>query len=307
MSLLKKSWRIFREKGPKELMKSSYLFVLERDAVDYIITTVFDDVLYEKMIMWPHIGYWPQIRNPRSFNEKLAHRKLLTDKEKFTEVQDKWAVREYMREKVGEEILTEVYHVTDDPDTISFDELPDKFVVKPTHGCGWIEIVDDKNEADFKEVRDKCEEWLSKTFGQKQREYWYNGIKPRIMVEEFIEGKDSRIPRDYKFFVFHGEVKLIQVNIDRFSNHRKTIFNTDWEVLDFEFNYPKGEAIDRPDNLSEMIQIAEKLGQEFDFIRVDLYNPSEGDIIFGELTVAPGSGRGWFKPTKYDFKIGEHW
>lgn len=307
MGLLRKAWRIFREEGAKEITKSGYLFILQRDTVDNIITTVFDEVLYEKMIYVAHVGYWPQIRNPRSFNEKLAYRKLLTDNKKFTEVQDKWAVRDYVKEKVGEEILTEVYHITDDPNTISFDELPDKFVVKPTHGCGWIEIVDDKSEADFEEIKEKCGEWLSKNFGQKQREYWYKDIKPKIMVEEYIEGENGEVPRDYKFFVFHGEVNLIQVNIDRFSNHRKTIFSREWKILDFEFNYPKGEPIEKPHNLSEMIQIAEELSQEFDFIRVDLYNPGKGKIKFGELTVAPGSGRGWFKPKKYDFEIGNYW
>ena len=307
MSVLRKGIGILKRKGFKEFVKSGYLYFVQLDAVDKIITTLFDDVLYEKLNMYPLVGYWPQIREPRSFNEKLAHRKLLTDNEKFTEVQDKWAVRDYVNERVGDEVLTEVYHVTDDPETIPFDELPEKFVVKPTHGCGWIEIVDDKSKADFEEIKEKCGEWLSKTFGQKQREYWYKDIKPRIMVEEYIEGENGGVPRDYKFFVFHGDIEFIDIHFDRFGNRKRRFFDKDWNPMDFELNFPIGPAIDKPDNLEQMLKVAESIGEEFDFIRVDLYNPSGEEIKFGEVTVCQGSGRSRFQPKEADFTLGGYW
>ncbi len=307
MSVLRRGIGILKRKGFKEFVKSGYLYFVQLDAVDKIITTLFDDVLYEKLNMYPLVGYWPQIREPRSFNEKLAHRKLLTDNEKFTEVQDKWAVRDYVKERVGDEVLTEVYHVTDDPETIPFDELPEKFVVKPTHGCNWIEIVEDKSEADFEEIKEKCREWLSKTFGQKQREYWYKDIEPMIMVEEFIEGENGEVPRDYKFFVFDGCVEFIEVDFDRFQGHKRTFFDREWSQLDFELGYPRGYNIDKPANLKELINIAEDIAEDFEFMRVDLYNIDDEEIYLGELTVCHASGRQRFRPKEWDFKMGEYW
>lgn len=289
------------------MLKRSYLKLFENNKVENVVKNTFGKVLYEKLVMWPKVGYWPHLKNPRSFNEKLTHRKLFTDKEIFTEVEDKWKVRDYVKEKVGEDILPEVLHVTDNSDTMPWEELPDRFVIKANHGSGWNKIVKDKEEENFEEIKEQSREWLGKKYGTEKNEYWYWDIEPKIIVEEFLESGFSEDLRDYKFFVFNGEVEYVEVDYDRHTDHKRRFYDENWRPQDFELKFPLGSETEQPPNLDKMKEIAEKLAEEFDFIRVDLYNPSEGQIYLGELTVCHGSGRERFKPKKWDFKLGNLW
>jgi len=269
---------------------------------------ILGERLHEKLIRAPRLGYWPDITSPRSFNEKVLHRKLYTNKKLYTTVADKWEVREFVKKIVGDEILNEVYHVTDDPQTIPFEELPDKFVIKATHGCGWNIIVQDKNEEDVDEIRTKCEEWLGQRYGPRQREYWYEDIEPKIIVERFLEGDNGKPPRDHKIYVFNGDAKYTHVDFDRFNDPSRRFFDREWTAMDFQKGgLPLGPKIDKPDHYEEMIATAERLGADFDFARVDLYQPEEDTIIFGEITLAPGSGISLFDPVARDFEFGSYW
>ncbi len=273
----------------------------------HISKKVLGKSLHQKIAMYPRIGYWPQINSPRSFNEKVMYRKLFTNENMYSRISDKHAVREYVTTKCNKKILNQFYQVVDDPENISFISLPDEFVIKPTHGSGWVHIVENKSEEDFQEIRSKCREWLSQSYGETKGEYWYNEIEPRIIIEERLKDDDGDTPPDYKFFVFHGEVKYVQVDYDRFSDHSRRFYDRDWNPQDFKLKFPLGPVTEEPDNLDDMIRVAEKLGEDFDFIRVDLYNISEDEIVFGELTLAPESGGGKFDPRDYDFQLGSHW
>ena len=272
-----------------------------------IMKFILGKTLHQKLAMYLRLGYWPQLDNPKTFNEKIMCRKISTDKDLFSEVSDKYTVREYIKEKHNENILNQVYQVVNDPNDICFEDLPDEFVIKPTHGSGWVHIVENKSEEDFQEIRSKCREWLSQSYGETKGEYWYNEIEPRIIIEERLKDDDGDTPPDYKFFVFHGEVKYVQVDYDRFSDHSRRFYDRDWNPQDFKLKFPLGPVTEEPDNLDDMIRVAEKLGEDFDFIRVDLYNISEDEIVFGELTLAPESGGGKFEPRDYDFQLGSHW
>ena len=120
---------------------------------------------------------------------------------------------------------------------------------------------------------------------------------------------DSRFdhPPDYKFFVFSGQVKLIQVDLDRFTNHTRVLFDSEWNKLPVKYKYPIGESIRKPKNLKDMVSLAETLGDEFEFVRVDLYEIDQQRIVFGEMIFAPESGYGRFLPSEFDFKLGSHW
>ena len=122
-----------------------------------------------------------------------------------------------------------------------------------------------------------------------------------------MHDEDHNVPLDFKFFVFHGEVKYIQVDYDRHGNHTRTIYDSDWNALDSSLEFPKGPKTEAPEQLDEMIDIAETLGEDFDFIRADLYQPNGERVVFGELTVGPGSGIEQFNPRYYDFEFGSHW
>jgi hypothetical protein len=236
------------------------------------------------------------------------HRKLFTDKDLFVRVSDKYTVRKYVKDKLGDQILNELYYVTDEPSDIPVESLPDEFVIKATHGSGWNIIVKNKRNVDINSIKSKCSEWLSKEYSPIEGEYWYDRSKSRVIVEKYIESGNRDTLLDYKFFVFHGEVKYIEVDFDRFSNHTRRIFTREWNVTDIKIKYPLGEKIEKPTMLDDMIEIAETLGEDFDFIRVDLYQPNQSEkIIFGELTLAHESGAGKFEPIEYDFKFGSYW
>ena len=263
--------------------------------------------LHQKLAMYPRIGYWPQLNDPRTFNEKIMCRKLFTNDCLFSQISDKYAVRKYITTKYDKKILNQVYQVVNNPDDISFEDLPNEFVVKPNHGSGWIHIVEDKSKEDFQEIKSKCREWLSRSYGETKGEYWYSEIKPRIIIEERLKDNEGDTPPDYKFLVFHGEVKYIQVDYDRFSDHSRRFYDRDWTPQDFKLKFPLGPVTDKPDNLDKMIRVAENIGEDFDFIRVDLYSMNENEVVFGELTLAPGSGGERFEPRDYDFQLGSHW
>lgn len=265
-------------------------------------------VIYEeKFRLFDELGYWPKIKNPRSFNEKLLFILFFTDNDEYSMTADKWEVREYVSDAVGDHILNEVYLLTEDPEAISFENLPQEFVIKPTHGSGWVHRVENKRTMDREWVRSQCLEWLSTTYGEDSYEYWYEDIEPRIMVERYLRNEHGMVPRDFKFYVFHGTVEYIDVHFDRFDHHRSRFFTREWEPLSVLKGHPLGPAIEPPNCLQEMIDIAETLGNPFGFMRVDLYQPSPSQIVFGELTVAPNAGRTGFRPSEFDFELGHLW
>jgi hypothetical protein len=265
------------------------------------------DETAEKVIAGPQIGYWPNIKDPSSFNEKILHRKLYTDNKKFSQLEDKYRVRTYVSNKVGEEYLPELYHVTGNASEIPFNDLPEKFAVKASHGSGWNIIVENKEKTNLDNIKKKCSQWLEQEYAAHRSEYWYDKIEPRILIEEYINSGKSSL-KDYKFFVFHGNVKLIQVDYNRFSdNHTRRFYNPDWEPKKFELYHSIGPITDPPPNLNKMLSIAEELGKGFNFIRVDLYNPFSDEVYFGEITVGHGSGTERFRPIKWDYKMGGYW
>ena len=297
----------YRDSGAKGVIVNIWLYLLEHSVIAPVIENLLGKTYHQKLIAFPALGYWPRIRTPRSLNEKIMHRMLFTDNEFYSKIADKWEVREYVDEKIGDHILTDVPHVTDDPETIPFDDLPQKFVIKPTHSCGNVIIVEDKDKRDFNGIKDTCQTWLNTKYGDNTNEYWYQDIKPQILIEEYIESGERKAPLDYKFFVFHGEVKFIQIDFGRFSEHKMTLYSPKWEMLDFKKDYPRGPDLEKPSDLEQMREMAETLGEDFEFARVDLYNPNEGEIRFGEITLSPGAGHSGFDPTQADFEVGKYW
>lgn len=167
-------------------------------------------------------------------------------------------------------------------------------------------MVENKEEADFQEIKEKCSRWLNQKYDQEGHQYWYWDIQSKIIVEEYIETPRESL-WDYKFFVFNGKVEYIQVDMDRHQNHKRRIYDKNWNPQEFELDYPLGPVTKEPSNLEEMTRLAEKLAEDFDFIRVDLYNPKKNQVYFGELTVGHGNGKERFRPKKYDFEVGSYW
>lgn len=253
------------------------------------------------------LGVFPNVVNPRTFNEKIQYRKLRDRRPLLTLLVDKYSVRDYVAKKYGAQVLPKLLFVTETPSDIPFDTLPDRFVVKPTHGAGWVSIVTDKRSIDPAEIIRQCNFWLSQNYYDWTREWAYRDVKPRILVEEFIGAEDGTIPIDYKFFVFGGKIALVQVDIGRFKNLRRNIYDTAWRRIDVALDFPNSlDDVPRPPHLDAMIDCARILAEGIDFVSVDLYD-TNGKVYFGEFTLAPGHGFMRFSPKTFDDYLGGLW
>lgn len=230
----------------------------------------------------------PHYKNPRNFNDKTMNLKFSYKNNNLViKCTDKYEVRKYIKEKGCEEILNDLYGVYEKPEEIHFEKLPNKFVLKCTHGCAYNIICKNKNELNIKNIKNKLDKWMKEKYGWATGEIHYTKIKPRIICEKFIETKNSELPIDYKFYCFNGICKGILVCSEREKKLKLNFFDTDWNELDYIKDYERGnKKIKKPENLKEMIRYAEKISKEFQFVRVDLYS-NDKKIIFGELTFTP--------------------
>jgi hypothetical protein len=263
----------------------------------------------ERCVFFSEHKYLPHLRHPRTFSEKVCHRKLFNPAPQSSMLADKFAVRRFVAERGYPEILNELYLVTKHPEEIDFAKLPDSFVVKASHGSGWNIIVRNKQEIDPKEIVAKCQTWMKRVYGDWGREHHYREIPPAIIIERFLVDPCYEVPPDYKFYVFHGKCHFIQVDYDRFSGHSRTIYNPRWEPQEFTIIYPR-KIVDakQPATLDRMLEISEALARDIDFCRVDLYSVNDCDIYFGEITLTPEAGFGRFGPgVEADFLLGSLW
>ena len=254
------------------------------------------------------VGYDLNLEDPKTFNEKIQWLKLYYHDPLMTKCADKYLVREYIKEKIGEKYLIPLLGVWDKPEDIDFDSLPNQFVLKVNWGCGQNIIVKDKSKLDIINTIEKLKYWLEPFSNHYYNSYeWaYKNIKPKIICEKYIEQIDGNLV-DYKVFCFNGEAKYIQVDVDRFTDHKRCIYDLDWIKQEFktedsfELYY---KDVNRPDNLNTIIYISKILSSQFYNARVDLYDVNR-NIYFGELTFSHGNGMEVFSDIKWDYKFGE--
>jgi TupA-like ATPgrasp len=256
------------------------------------------------------IGRYPNLLRPITFNEKLLYRSLFDRRPIWTQLQDKYAARKYVSARIGEQALPRLYWVTRDPADIPFDELPEKFVVKPNHGSGWIALVPDKAQLNRQELVETCRGWLRQNYYDHFRERHYKPIVPRIMVEEYIDDGTGPAPTDYKLHVFGGRVELISVMRERFQDVQYNLYRRPADVTcrmeNIRGSNNSAQDLEPPPHLATMIAYAEALGKGLDYIRVDLYDTPD-KVYFGELTPTPAAGTEPFEPRELDRYLGKLW
>lgn len=265
------------------------------------------DTAYLKLIYWLIFGRKLDLKNPQTFNEKLQWLKLNNRKTEYTTMVDKYEVKKYIAEKIGEEYVIPTLGVWDNFDDIDFDLLPNQFVLKCTHDSGGLVICKDKSKFDIVMAREKINQALTRRFYYFGREWPYKEVKPRIIAEKYMVDKSVSELRDYKFFCFNGEPKMFKIDFNRYTNHQANYYNLKGELLKFgEVVCPPdySKNIEMPQKLEEMIGLAKKLSKNIPFLRVDFYE-TDGNVYFGELTFFPASGFGKFEPDEWDKKIGE--
>ncbi len=245
------------------------------------------------------------LNNPRTFNEKIQWIKLNYRDPLMSRLSDKYLVRDYIKNEIGEEYLIPLLGAYDSFDEIDFDTLPDSFIMKANHGSKWNIIVRDKSKFDMKDARRKFNKWLKRDFSfYFGYQLHYGSIKPKIVIEELL--KDERHDLyDYKILVLNGKARYIWVDSDRETCHHRNIFDLEWNPAPFTWEFPKKETEpERPVNLEKMKELAEHLAGGFKEVRVDFYEV-QGKVYFGELTFTHGSGQEKFDPPEWDRKLGD--
>ena len=246
------------------------------------------------------------VKRPRTLTHHLFL-KMARDRDPLlTRTSDKLAVRDHVMERLGPGYLTELYGVLDSPDELSALELPPRYVVKATHGSGMTALVTGDSPAERAAVVARARRWLASRYWRKNGEWGYRHIRPRLLVEEFLDGGGGGVPPDWKWLCFGGRAALVQVDFDRFTGHVRNFYDPEGVPVPLRMYYPPGPEIALPPTFSAMRAVAERLAGEFDFVRVDLYALGER-IVVGELTHYPTGGNKSFDPPEWDARLGALW
>ena len=290
--------------------------VLERIIKDPILYLIFaygrllpDDVEHDKKyleILYKHrIGKKLNLEPPVTFNEKMQWLKLYNRNPEYIKMVDKYEAKKYVADIIGEQYIIPTLGVWNHFDEIDFDTLPNQFVLKCTHDSGGLFICKDKATLDKKAAKRKIEHCLGRNYFYNNREWPYKEVKPRIIAEPYLIDESEVELKDYKIFNFPGHPQIIEVDYDRFVDHKRNLYNTDWEYIDLAIKYPTDphHLIPKPQALDKMLELAGKLAEEIPHVRTDFYCIDD-KLYFGEMTFYHESGFGKFTPESYDLEFG---
>ena len=250
------------------------------------------DAILLKVLFRLRVGYRLDLKNPKKFNEKIQWLKLFNRNPLYTTLVDKYAVKQCIADKIGEQYIIPTLGVWNKFDEIDFDKLPNQFVLKCTHDSGSYIICKDKTKFDVDSARKKLSSALKRNYYFAGREWPYKNVSPRIIAEKYIEDRNGAFV-DYKFSCFNGNVDCVMVCLDRHINDVKFyFFDKNWNLKRLNVrgkNAPEGFTIPKPSCMDEMFEIAAKLSKDIPFVRVDLFE-CDGKVYFGEMTFYPDSG-----------------
>lgn len=264
------------------------------------------DKTYLKMLYETRIGKKLNLKNPITFDEKLQWLKLYDRKDEYTVWADKYEVRNYVAEKLGEQYLIPLLGVWNSADELKLDDLPEQFVLKCTHDSASVCICTNKKNFDWNAAMDKLQKSLNQNYYWHSREWPYKNITPRIIAEAYMTDESGTELKDYKIYTFGGEPYLIQVDFDRFHNHRRNLYTTEWEYIDETIEYSKDPnvKIAKPEHLEEMLECSRKLAVGTISLRTDFYSIN-GKIYFGEITFYQEAGFAHFEHEEFAKKLGD--
>lgn len=301
----------FKEELGKQLREmgipeSSILIYYPEKGYNYFCALEEDYYEVELQDMYYRMfGHYLNLEHPSTYNEKINWQKLYDNDERKIRLADKYLVREWVADEIGEKYLTQLYGTWNDARDIDFSLLPERYVFKLNHGAGWNIIVND-NLVDEDEIRAKLNEWKQLNFAYYSFEMHYKNIVPRIICEEYLENVKGDL-YDYKVFCFHGIPKYIMFLAERLTNGLKMAFyDTNWKKQPFVYTYPMYEKeVPRPNNLDEMLELSAKLSKGFSHVRVDWYNLPKNRLVFGEMTFSSFSGLCNWTPEIYNQILGD--
>ena len=280
LSLVRKAWRLFEP------------FV--------------SDELFLKVAFRLKVGYWPNLKQPRSYNEKLQWLKLHDKRPEYTQMVDKVAVKDFVAGIVGEKYIIPTIGVWNSVEDIDWNMLPQQFVLKASHDSGGVVVCKDKSKLDFESAKYKLRGAGKKDYTKYTKEYPYYHVPHRFIAEQYMEDESGFELKDYKIFCFDGVPKFLFVATGRQQHDtRFDFYDLDFNHLPVLNGHPNADVWpQKPLNFDEMLYVAAELSKGIPHVRVDLYNIN-GKIYFGELTFFHWSGMTPFEPREWDYKFGE--
>lgn len=296
--------RLFN-RGMKLLTDADYRFLVLSNRGKY---DSMPDEEYLKRKFKAFIGQELNLENPQTFNEKLQWLKLYNRRPEYTMMVDKYKVRDYIAEKLGEEYLIPLLDAWDDPDDIDFDALPNQFVLKCNHNSGLgMCICKDKSKLDIPKVKEELRKGLAQNYYLTSREWPYKDVPRKIICEKYMVDESGTELKDYKTYCFNGKAKMLMVVSDRFSGEtvKASYFDRDRKQIPVEWGMEMAELTPpKPEVFEKMCSMAEILAKDIPHVRIDFYLIGN-KIYFGEITFFDGSGFDEIKPVEWDYEFGK--
>ena len=256
------------------------------------------------------VGYWPNLKHPKTFCEKIQVLKLISKSHpEFTKMVDKVEAKDFVASIIGTDYIIPTIGVWNHFDDIDFDVLPDNYILKCTHDSSKGVVVRDHTKVDKPSLKRRMEKYLKQNYYKNNKEYPYKNVPHRIIAETFLVNRNDQELTDYKFFCFNGHAKYVQIISNRTTDETIDFYDRDWNRQEFiGLNPNTHHSVKphiKPSNYVDMFEIADKISNaiNFPFVRIDLYNVN-GKIYFGEITFFPASGMGKFRPSKWDHILG---
>lgn len=293
----------------KECFKNPWRLIMVLEHLHFL--DCLGDESYIKLKWLAVNGYKLNLKNPKTFNEKLQWLKLYYHKPAFTEMADKYKVKEYIAKKIGEQYVIPLLGVWNTPEEVDFDSLPNQFVLKCNHTSGvGLVICKDKSKLNYDAARRELRKGLKNNYYKSNREWPYKNIERKIIAEEYKEDESGRELKDYKLYCFNGEPRFCQVDFGKGegetrSDFTRNIYDMDWNLMDVQYSHPNNPSvvIPCPSQFEKMKELARKLSKGEPFVRADFYNIGD-DILFSELTFYPIAGFGIFQPESLEVELG---
>lgn len=290
-------------------MKKNGIFYKALNVLMYRTARLWSDEQYLKLKFYAMFGYKLDLNNPKGYNEKCQWMKLYYRKPEFVTMVDKYAVKQYVADKIGEEYVVPCFGVWERFDDIDFDKLPRQFVLKVTHDSGGFVICKDKTTFDKEAAKKKMEHALKTDFFIYTREWPYSQVPRRIIAEKYMDSLGKPESIEYKLTCMDGEVRVITIcggiAHAAYELRSNDHFDKNWVRQDWYAAYkPKGGNIPKPKEIDEIVRLSEILSKGIPQVRVDWY-VHDGKIYFGEMTFYTWAGFAEFEPWDWNFKLGD--